>query len=67
MLIDTLALFQESNGCYQMNTEPLKTLRFIDLFCGIGGFRYAMEAAAKKHKLAVECMFSSDIDEAHTL
>lgn len=33
------------------------TLRGIDLFCGIGGFRLAMEANQ------VKCVFSSDIDK----
>jgi len=32
-------------------------LRFIDLFCGIGGFRLAFEAAG------AECVFSSDWDK----
>jgi DNA (cytosine-5)-methyltransferase 1 len=32
-------------------------LRFIDLFCGIGGFRYAFEATGG------ECVFSSDWDK----
>lgn len=31
-------------------------LRGIDLFCGIGGFRLAME------RLGIQCVFSSDID-----
>ena len=31
-------------------------LKFIDLFCGIGGFRVALE------KKGLECVFSSDID-----
>jgi len=31
-------------------------LRFIDLFCGIGGFRLALD------KRGLECVFSSDID-----
>lgn len=31
-------------------------LRFIDLFCGIGGFRYAFQAAG------AQCVFSSDWD-----
>ena len=37
-------------------------VRFIDLFCGIGGFRYAMEAAAGKREATAKCMFTSDID-----
>ena len=32
-------------------------LKFIDLFCGLGGFRVALEA------LGCECVFSSDIDK----
>jgi hypothetical protein len=35
-------------------TQP----RFIDLFCGIGGFRYAFERAGGK------CVFSSDWNES---
>ncbi|MDL5045823.1 DNA (cytosine-5-)-methyltransferase [Oscillatoria amoena NRMC-F 0135] len=39
-----------------------KTVRFIDLFCGIGGFRHAIEGAADKTGARVECVLSSDID-----
>lgn len=39
-----------------------KRIRFIDLFCGIGGFRTAIVKAAKKHGLEAEGVFSSDID-----
>lgn len=39
-------------------------LRFIDLFCGIGGFRLAFEAAAKDCGVKSKCVFSSDIDDA---
>ncbi len=35
-----------------------KNLKFIDLFCGLGGFRIALE------KQNCTCVFSSDIDEA---
>ena len=35
-----------------------KQLKFIDLFCGLGGFRIAFE------KQKCKCVFSSDIDEA---
>ena len=34
-----------------------KPLRFIDLFCGIGGFRFAFE------KVGCKCVFSSDWDK----
>ncbi len=37
-------------------------IRFIDLFCGIGGFRYAMQSAAKANNLQAKCVLSSDID-----
>jgi DNA (cytosine-5)-methyltransferase 1 len=37
---------------------------YIDLFCGIGGFRYAMEAASMRNGIQPVCVFSSDIDAA---
>lgn len=39
-----------------------KELRFIDLFCGIGGFRLAFEQAAIEQGFKSNCVFSSDID-----
>lgn len=39
-----------------------KNLRFIDLFCGIGGFRLAAETVASEQRMLPECVFSSDID-----
>ncbi len=44
--------------------EPNPTLRFVDLFCGIGGFRLAAEGAASKAGIRTRCVLSSDIDEA---
>jgi len=41
----------------------MENLRFVDLFCGIGGFRTAMEQTCKKINLKTDCVFSSDIDE----
>ena len=40
-----------------------KPIRFIDLFCGIGGFRYASQYAFNKLGLEGRCVFSSDIDK----
>lgn len=40
--------------------EPIK---YIDLFCGIGGFRYASDRALSNLGLHGECVFSSDIDK----
>lgn len=39
-------------------------IRFIDLFCGIGGFRYGMEGACQSLDIKHQCVFSSDIDPA---
>ena len=38
------------------------TLRYIDLFCGIGGFRFAATQAFEKFKVPARCVFSSEID-----
>lgn len=40
-----------------------KAIRFIDLFCGIGGFRVAAEQLAGDLGTPVKCVLSSDIDE----
>jgi len=37
-------------------------IRFIDLFSGIGGFRFAAEQVFSKYGLPSKCVFSSDID-----
>jgi hypothetical protein len=43
---------------YRVGTaDPPSKLRFIDLFCGIGGFRLAFE------RPGCECVFSSDWNE----
>ena len=39
-----------------------KKIKYIDLFCGIGGFRYAANQEFKKIDIKGECVFSSDID-----
>jgi len=42
----------------------MEELRYIDLFCGIGGFRIAMEEVCKENNIISNCVFSSDIDPA---
>lgn len=42
----------------------MKDVKFIDLFCGIGGFRTAMDEACNEKELSPVCVFSSDIDVA---
>jgi DNA (cytosine-5)-methyltransferase 1 len=46
-------------GTKQNGSEAIK---FIDLFCGIGGFRFAAEQVFSKYGLPAKCVFSSDID-----
>ncbi|MEX8548587.1 MAG: DNA cytosine methyltransferase [Mucilaginibacter sp.] len=43
--------------------QEMEKLKFIDLFCGIGGFRIAMDQACKENNILPECVFSSDIDK----
>ncbi len=39
------------------------SLRYIDLFSGIGGFRIATEIVCKEFNIKPICVFSSDIDK----
>lgn len=49
---------REESAGYRVNgSHSHRKLRFIDLFCGIGGFRFAFERAG------AECVFSSDYDK----
>jgi len=41
----------------------VERIKFIDLFCGIGGFRVAMDEACIENDLTPQCVFSSDIDK----
>lgn len=41
----------------------MENIKFIDLFCGIGGFRVAMDQACEENELNPQCVFSSDIDK----
>lgn len=47
---------------HKINGHHRPTVRFIDLFCGIGGFRFAIESVARKTLTESQCVFSSDID-----
>ena len=38
-------------------------IKYIDLFCGIGGFRYAADKAFSSLGISGKCVFSSDIDK----
>jgi len=38
-----------------------KTIRFIDLFAGLGGTRIGLQNAAKKNGFKAECVFTSEI------
>jgi DNA (cytosine-5)-methyltransferase 1 len=41
------------------------TIRFIDLFAGIGGFRYAMQNAGGELGIHTKCVFTSEIDNEY--
>lgn len=41
----------------------LNEIKYIDLFCGIGGFRTAAEQIFYKNNIKSKCVFSCDIDE----
>ena len=41
----------------------MEKIKFIDLFCGMGGFRVAMDQACIENDIFPDCVFSSDIDE----
>ncbi len=57
------AELREDSSPYHINGNgAVHKLRFIDLFCGIGGFRIAMNTASKARGISSECVFSSDID-----
>ncbi len=45
------------------DAKPIKkSLNFVDLFCGIGGFRLAIDGLARENQFTANCVFSSDID-----
>ena len=46
---------------YQSTFDEVYTLKYIDLFCGIGGFRLGIEDAMPGNS---ECVFSSDFNKS---
>ena len=40
-----------------------KTIKFIDLFAGIGGFRFGFEEACREAGFAASCVFTSEIKD----
>jgi DNA (cytosine-5)-methyltransferase 1 len=42
----------------------LKAVKFIDLFCGIGGFHQATHLVESSRDVKFQCVFASDIDPA---
>lgn len=44
------------------STVHSPTIKFIDLFAGVGGFRYAIHNACHELRFQSECVFSSEID-----
>jgi DNA (cytosine-5)-methyltransferase 1 len=49
-------------GGFGVRLKRVNNIRFIDLFCGIGGFRIAAETVCKERGITTKCVFSSDID-----
>jgi len=54
--------YTNSNGFEGIKMLNNKRVRYIDLFCGIGGFHLGAENALRTRNLAGECVFASDID-----
>ena len=50
------------NAPQKSDFSPKQTIRFVDLFCGLGGFRIAADEVCAEKNLASVCEFSSDID-----
>lgn len=44
------------------STQLVCCVRYIDLFCGIGGFRLGVEEVARAKSVRAKCVFSSDLD-----
>jgi hypothetical protein len=50
------------NAKQMQQTEKTAVLKFLDLFCGIGGFRIAAKIVCQERNIEPVCVFSSDID-----
>lgn len=48
---------------YTFRMQTYLNVKYIDLFSGIGGFRFAAQNVFSSYDLPNECVFSSDIDE----
>lgn len=55
-------LFYDANAAYQKKRVVTNEIRFVDLFCGIGGFRFAADRSFESLGLHGNCVFSCDID-----
>lgn len=56
-------VFFETDQVGSSVSFPGDTVKYIDLFCGIGGFRYAANRVFDQMGLKGECVYSSDIDK----
>jgi DNA (cytosine-5)-methyltransferase 1 len=43
-------------------SETTRVIRFVDLFCGIGGFHLGVTTAASALQMSAECVWACDID-----
>ncbi len=55
-------VLRDSDSKWTMMGSMDEPLKYIDLFCGIGGFRIAAGQAADERGMPSECVFSSEID-----
>jgi hypothetical protein len=51
------------NLCEDTPAYDFKLVRFVDLFCGIGGFHVAMQQACADLGMTAKAVFASDIDK----
>lgn len=52
----------KENGDTTKINSPSKIIKYIDLFCGIGGFHVAIDRVCQERDFQAECVFASDID-----